>query len=390
MDLQENSLSNLDSSGREDAIVDIISIDEIPSEDSKPPTPGPQDLYEEFAVPNTDVSSPRAVWNAPSSTNWLFFLQEVSNAFSSTSTSDNESSKSFPNSKSLLKLKITSNKDRDPKTQSTTSLLEAHLLSNTKYNAADSKYKNFKFNVIPFSKTETQARLNDTSAKSDDSESDTWKSTSFNSNLSVGSPKLKTETKISIPISVLPQLPQNVKIIGSFKKNGSSKSTSLLKTNPQKTLVNPDSKDKLNYSAPSSPFSISTSSESIVDLPSEVKTVDKLPIKSKKNKRSKGKNRSAKNVEYDPNKHCGVLIDETKRCVRSLTCKTHLISLRRAVEGRSKEFDKLLADHRASKELLKEQERTQIQNLNLSVSDFYILTYSLVNFNLCVCYVNRK
>lgn len=57
VDLQENSLSNLDSTGREDAIVDIISVEEIPSEDSKPPTPGPQDLYEEFAVPNTDVSA---------------------------------------------------------------------------------------------------------------------------------------------------------------------------------------------------------------------------------------------------------------------------------------------------------------------------------------------
>lgn len=55
VDLQENSLSNLDSSGRDDGI-DIISVEELPSEDSKPPTPGPQDLYEEFAVPNTDVS----------------------------------------------------------------------------------------------------------------------------------------------------------------------------------------------------------------------------------------------------------------------------------------------------------------------------------------------
>lgn len=35
-----------------------------------------------------------------------------------------------------------------------------------------------------------------------------------------------------------------------------------------------------------------------------------------------------------------------KPCTRSLTCKTHQISLRRNVEGRSKPFDQLLADHR--------------------------------------------
>lgn len=56
LDLQDNSSSNLDGSAKEDTIVDIISVEEIPSEDSKPPTPGPQDLYEEFAVPYTEVS----------------------------------------------------------------------------------------------------------------------------------------------------------------------------------------------------------------------------------------------------------------------------------------------------------------------------------------------
>lgn len=56
IDSQENqsSDSNLGTI-RDDSIVDIISVDEIPSEDSKPPTPGPQDLYEEFAVPCTEV-----------------------------------------------------------------------------------------------------------------------------------------------------------------------------------------------------------------------------------------------------------------------------------------------------------------------------------------------
>ncbi|XP_049978247.1 ataxin-7-like protein 1 isoform X14 [Alexandromys fortis] len=52
--------------------------------------------------------------------------------------------------------------------------------------------------------------------------------------------------------------------------------------------------------------------------------------------------------EFDPNKHCGVLDPETKKpCTRSLTCKTHSLSHRRAVPGRRKQFDLLLAEHKA-------------------------------------------
>lgn len=55
-----------------------------------------------------------------------------------------------------------------------------------------------------------------------------------------------------------------------------------------------------------------------------------------------------KEKEYDCEKHCGVWIPEMeKNCTRSLTCKTHPLSLRRQVPGRSKDFDVLLADHRA-------------------------------------------
>lgn len=50
--------------------------------------------------------------------------------------------------------------------------------------------------------------------------------------------------------------------------------------------------------------------------------------------------------EYDPEKHCGVIVGNIKPCTRSLTCKTHQISLRRNVDGRSKPFDQLLAEHR--------------------------------------------
>ncbi|XP_028256668.1 ataxin-7-like protein 1 isoform X1 [Parambassis ranga] len=64
---------------------------------------------------------------------------------------------------------------------------------------------------------------------------------------------------------------------------------------------------------------------------------------------------------FDPNKHCGVQDPETKRpCTRSLTCKTHSLTQRRAVPGRRKHFDILLAEHKGrakEKEGSKEKEK---------------------------------
>jgi hypothetical protein len=59
-----------------------------------------------------------------------------------------------------------------------------------------------------------------------------------------------------------------------------------------------------------------------------------------------------KEREYDPDKHCGVWNGENSRpCTRSLTCPLHPLSMKRAVSGRSKHFDKLLADHLAAKDV---------------------------------------
>ena len=66
--------------------------------------------------------------------------------------------------------------------------------------------------------------------------------------------------------------------------------------------------------------------------------------------------KSSRDREYDPNKHCGVLDPETKKpCTRSLTCKSHSVYLKRKVSDRSREFDELLANHKAEKELLANQ-----------------------------------
>lgn len=56
-----------------------------------------------------------------------------------------------------------------------------------------------------------------------------------------------------------------------------------------------------------------------------------------------------------------------KPCTRSLTCKTHQISLRRNVEGRSKPFDQLLADHRNNaKESHKHSSSKQVSTPNMT------------------------
>nr|XP_056716006.1 ataxin-7 isoform X2 [Euleptes europaea] len=61
--------------------------------------------------------------------------------------------------------------------------------------------------------------------------------------------------------------------------------------------------------------------------------------------------------EFDPDIYCGVVDMETKKpCTRSLTCKTHSLTQRRAVQGRRKRFDLLLAEHKSKtreKELLR-------------------------------------
>ncbi|XP_075844720.1 ataxin-7 isoform X3 [Microtus pennsylvanicus] len=67
--------------------------------------------------------------------------------------------------------------------------------------------------------------------------------------------------------------------------------------------------------------------------------------------------------EFDPDIHCGVIdLDTKKPCTRSLTCKTHSLTQRRAVQGRRKRFDVLLAEHKnktREKELIRHPDSQQ-------------------------------
>ncbi|XP_071228644.1 ataxin-7 isoform X1 [Salvelinus alpinus] len=67
--------------------------------------------------------------------------------------------------------------------------------------------------------------------------------------------------------------------------------------------------------------------------------------------------------EFNPDIHCGVLdMTARKPCTRSLTCKTHSLSQRRAVLGRRKRFDTLLTEHK-SKARERELQHTHPQQI---------------------------
>ncbi|GBP45838.1 Ataxin-7-like protein 1 [Eumeta japonica] len=104
----------------------------------------------------------------------------------------------------------------------------------------------------------------------------------------------------------------------------------------------------LQFASSSSPM-LSTVIDNNILSAQGLKPATGTPTKVQSKTKSSKSKFSAR--EYDPNKHCGVVTAENpKPCTRSLTCKAHTLSLRRTVEGRSKPFDTLLAEHRASRD----------------------------------------
>uniref|UniRef100_A0A8D8LHF2 Ataxin-7-like protein 1 n=1 Tax=Cacopsylla melanoneura TaxID=428564 RepID=A0A8D8LHF2_9HEMI len=98
-------------------------------------------------------------------------------------------------------------------------------------------------------------------------------------------------------------------------------------------------------------FTSSIKSKHIV-LDKLKKANNKADIKDSTRRTQAAPSAASKQVkEFDPNKHCGVCTEDNgwTPCLRSLTCKSHAISLRRAVPGRCKTFDELLLEHKQSK-----------------------------------------
>ena len=111
---------------------------------------------------------------------------------------------------------------------------------------------------------------------------------------------------------------------------------------PQNIVVSTASVQKSPATTPSTPTH------------SNLQTVVSSSPKKSSKKKKPGEQRKIvplKDREYNADIHCGVIVSETgKPCTRSLTCKTHSLTLRRAVNSRSKKFDELLFDHKANKE----------------------------------------
>lgn len=75
--------------------------------------------------------------------------------------------------------------------------------------------------------------------------------------------------------------------------------------------------------------------------PIQVTEIDDKDDVPKKSKRDKKKIDRKIDKIFDPDKHCGVINDNGKPCVRSILCKVHQVALKRAVPNRSMPYDML-------------------------------------------------
>ncbi|XP_030062197.1 ataxin-7 [Microcaecilia unicolor] len=158
--------------------------------------------------------------------------------------------------------------------------------------------------------------------------------------------------KIMIPSVKVEKIHSNPKIDGVLLKTGPTCSSTV------------SSSIKTGLNCPSIPKPPLPSPGQIPNgkgLLSTPPILEKKPDDTTNNRKFLYKRLSAR--EFDPDIHCGVVDVETKKpCTRSLTCKTHSLGYRRAVLGRRKRFDVLLAEHKSKtreKELLRNSEHHQ-------------------------------
>ncbi|XP_045649403.1 LOW QUALITY PROTEIN: ataxin-7-like protein 1 [Ursus americanus] len=147
---------------------------------------------------------------------------------------------------------------------------------------------------------------------------------------------------VPVPVVSLEKIPNLVKADGANVKMNSTTTTAVTcSTSSCAVSTTPLIKPVLmSKSVPPSPEKI-LNGKGILST-----TIDKKHQNGTKNNNKPYRRLSER--EFDPNKHCGVLDPETKKpCTRSLTCKTHSLSHRRAVPGRKKQFDLLMAEHKA-------------------------------------------
>uniref|UniRef100_A0A8J8YQ83 Ataxin 7 like 1 n=1 Tax=Callithrix jacchus TaxID=9483 RepID=A0A8J8YQ83_CALJA len=148
---------------------------------------------------------------------------------------------------------------------------------------------------------------------------------------------------VPVPVVSLEKIPNLVKADGANVKMNSTATTAVSASSTSSSAVSTPPLIKPVLMSKSVPPSPEKTLNGKGILPT---TIDKKHQNGTKNSNKPYRRLSER--EFDPNKHCGVLDPETKKpCTRSLTCKTHSLSHRRAVPGRKKQFDLLLAEHKA-------------------------------------------
>lgn len=96
-----------------------------------------------------------------------------------------------------------------------------------------------------------------------------------------------------------------------------------------------------------------------MDSPSKKEDSSSLPPQKKQRKIKQRNPTEPHLVNFD--KQCGVPLSEGGVCGRSLTCKSHSMGAKRAVEGRSQPFDVLLADYQKRNQLKSSASKTRVQ-----------------------------
>ncbi|XP_078076291.1 ataxin-7-like protein 1 isoform X1 [Mustelus asterias] len=167
---------------------------------------------------------------------------------------------------------------------------------------------------------------------------------------------------VPVPVVSLEKIPNLVKADGANVKMSSTTTTT--------STTSSASSSSTSSAALVKSALASTTSKPVPPSPEKIlngKAIVPPAIDKKHQNGTKSSNKSHKRLserEFDPNRHCGVVDPETKKpCTRSLTCKTHSLNYRRAVPGRRKQFDILLAEHKArsrEKETVKDKEHLQV------------------------------
>ncbi|KAG5365649.1 SAGA-associated factor 73 [Yarrowia sp. B02] len=89
---------------------------------------------------------------------------------------------------------------------------------------------------------------------------------------------------------------------------------------------------------------------------------EKAPPAPRRSKPREAKSKaSTKGKVVDVDKQCGVPLPNGGLCARSLTCKTHAMGAKRAVQGRSAPYDALLADLQRRNQLKLQQKKDGIE-----------------------------